>query len=189
MRSFYIAILCLLASVSLAACSSRDETPTNQKAALKRPANTSSVVNSTTAVEPVNRENVAVTDAEVAPELEPLPERFPSRWIATAQKFPLMSSVEDWMTRLPVESFRSLIGGGRRETQASPVEHQRLRSLPGDQHHSHQRAQNSISTVNVRKQLPLNRGQHLIDQQRDNRNHQNDQVDVLAESTALEDED
>lgn len=68
MRSFYIAILCLLASVSLAACSSRDETPTNQKAALKRPADTSSVVNSTNAVEPVNRENVAVTDGEVVPE-------------------------------------------------------------------------------------------------------------------------
>ena len=39
----------------------------------------------------------------------------------------------------------------------------------------------------MREQLPLNPRQHLIDHQRDQGDHEDDQVDVFAETTSLED--
>ena len=68
MKSFYLAIPCLLIGLNLVSCSSVEEKPTNQKTAANRPANAAPAANLANNAMPVNTETMAVRDNEVVPE-------------------------------------------------------------------------------------------------------------------------
>ena len=64
MRSFYLSILSILLSLSLAACSSADEKPTNKNTGSTRSAN-SAAVNPVNATNSVNKETTGFAENEV----------------------------------------------------------------------------------------------------------------------------
>lgn len=65
MKSFCAVISGILLGLSMAACSSREEKPANQKAAANRPANAAPAANAANTTAPVNNEGAAVTEKEV----------------------------------------------------------------------------------------------------------------------------
>lgn len=65
MRSFYFSILSILLSLTLNACSSTDEKPTNKNSGTNRSAN-SSAVSPTNAMDTANKETAGVVENEVA---------------------------------------------------------------------------------------------------------------------------